>query len=121
MSTEQQTPVSNGSINLNSIVKAQERYKKFLQIASLFMKTPLTPVEISIMDEFYHIEQGAITTESRKVARENLNMSAENLNNYIRVLRKKNIIIDNSIRSSFLQPLAIGDTMLITIALKVEL
>jgi poly-beta-hydroxyalkanoate depolymerase len=92
-------------IVLTSKVKATERYRVFLQVASLFMKNPLTPVEISIIDEFYHAESGLITTGSRKTVRENLNISAGQLNNYIRELRIKKIIIEDSLNPRVLQPL----------------
>ena len=120
MSTEQSTPVV--PINLSSTVQAQERYKKFLQIVSLFLKEPLTPVEISIIDEFYHAEAGNITTNSRRQVRENLNMSAAQLNNYIRVLRNnKKVIAKNSLISPFLQPIPEGENMFIAIKLKVTI
>lgn len=109
-------------VTLSSKVKATERYKKVLQVVSLFLKEPITPVEISIIDEFYHAESGLITTESRKTVRQNLNMSAEQLNNYIRVLRKtKKLIIKDSLHPIFLQTLPEGDTMTIIINLQVVL
>lgn len=85
------------SIKIKSKVKATDRYKKFLQISSLFLTVPITRVEIDVLDEFYNISGGKLTTEDRRRVRETLDMSAEQLNNYIRTLRKKRIIIDDEI------------------------
>lgn len=115
------TEIAIQPINISSKVKATERYKKFLQVASLFLKEPITPVEVSIIDELYHAESGLVTTESRKTVRDNLNTSAEQLNNYIRSLRKKKLIKDDSIHPLFLQILPEGDFMVISIKLEVIL
>lgn len=114
-------------INLRSTVKATERYRTYLRIASLFLKKPLTSMEMDIMDEFYHQKSGIIDTESRKAVREVLGISPEHLNNYIRALRKKNIIIDQpgtdtiSLHPSFLQPMPEDKIMNISINLQVVL
>lgn len=111
------TPTSQ--IALKSKVKATERYKKYLQILSLFLHKPLTGVEIDILDEFYHVESGAITSSSRKTVRENLNVSAEHLNNYIKRLRAKGVIKEDSLIPMLLQPIPEGETMQIHITLGV--
>lgn len=117
---ETETPIM--PITISSKVKATERYKKFLQVASLFLKEPMTPVEVSIIDEFYHAEAGLITTQSRKTVRDNLKMTPEQLNNYIGVLRKKKkLIVGNSLHPLFLQPMPEGDIMGIAIKLEVVL
>jgi hypothetical protein len=106
-------------LTIISKVKATERYKKYLQIISLFMTKPLTSVEIDVLDELYHTSNGVLTTESRKTIRENINMSPENLNNYIRGLRKKNVIIDETINSRFLITIPPDELFNINLELKV--
>lgn len=108
-------------ISLKSKVKATERYRRYLQVLSLFLHKPLTPVEMDIIDEFYHTESGAITSSSRKIVRENLNVSAEHLNNYIKRLRIKGIIKEDSLIPMLLQPIPEGDNMQININLAVTL
>lgn len=105
---------------LRSKVKATNRYRKFLEVSSLFMTKPLTKVEMSLLDEFYQISGGKITTEYRKIVRENLDMSSEQVNNYIGNLRKRGIIIDDEINSKFLINIPESEIFAINIFLQVE-
>lgn len=107
------------TFTLNSKVTALDRYKKYLQIVSLLMKKPLTDLEITILDEFYHASYGVITTESRRTVRENVNLSSENLNNYILKLRKRKVIIDDRINPNLL--IAIPETETFDIHLKLAI
>jgi arginyl-tRNA synthetase len=63
---------------------------------AVLKKSTKTDVEMQIIDEFYHAESGAITTSSRKTVRENMDVSAEHLNNYIRRLRLKKLMTKDS-------------------------
>jgi chaperonin cofactor prefoldin len=110
---------SIGAIKINSRVQALERYKKYLEVSSVFMKNPLTKLEIKFMDELFNNSGGIITTESRKTVRENLNISAEQLNNYIRGLRKKGVIIDDNISPHFLIDIPESETFSISVNCKV--
>jgi hypothetical protein len=113
---KQVTPIS-----LKSKVKATDRYRKYLEVLSLFLREPITDVEMQIIDEFYHAESGAITTSSRKTVRENMDVSAEHLNNYIRRLRLKKLMTKDSLIPMLLQPIPEGETMKIHINLAVIL
>lgn len=102
-------------------VKATDRYRKYLEVISLFLKRPLTKQEIDVLDEFYTVNLGEITTESRKEVRENLNISSENLNNYIRILRKDGYINGNLVHPVFHIGIPESDNFNIDVRLQVVL
>ena len=105
-------------IKLKGKVNALNRYRKFLEISSAIMKQPFTKLEIKLLDELYHAG-GILTTETRRQIRDNMKISPENLNNYIRVLRKKKILIDDSINPLFIIKIPESETMIINIELTV--
>lgn len=84
-------------VNIRPKIKATDRYKAFLQISSLFLTTPLTRMEIDILDELYSSHGGDLTTEARRQIREALDLSPELVNNYVRSLRKKKVITGDQI------------------------
>lgn len=100
-------------------VKATSRYRKFLEVSSVFLTNPFTKVEMDLLDELYH-QGGQITTDSRKTIRDNLDVSPEQLNNYIRALRKKGVIHDDVIVPALMCQIPAQSPFNIVVQLQVE-
>lgn len=92
-------------LTLTVKIKPENRYRKYLEITSLFLDKRLSPLQIDILDELYQFSKGELTTESRRHVRESLNKSQEQINNYILKMRKRKLIIDDNVNPKLLVPI----------------
>lgn len=79
-------------ITIPKRVAVDQRYKEFLKLVSASTSTGLSDREIDILDAFFWISEGVITTDSRKKVAESLEITDFNLNNMLGKLRKKDVI-----------------------------
>lgn len=85
-------------INLNFRCPRTDFYKQVIRLLASAHPEGLSRTEVDIIDQIFHqgeTEQKLITAEVRKHICSNLNMSAQNLNNYITKLKKKGYIVYN--------------------------
>lgn len=74
-------------------VAVEGRYKEFLRLIGASTATGLADREIDILDAFFWVSGGQIVKESRKHVAELLKITKYNLNNVIRDLRRKGLIV----------------------------
>lgn len=70
-----------------------DRYKLFLLVVSSTHNLKLSKTEIDIMDQFYWLSSGVITSQARKSIMESRNITEFNLNNILYKLRKRKILV----------------------------
>ena len=80
------------TFSIKQVVAKPDQYKMFLKILSALMNLKLSDREINIIDGFYQESNGIISKESRKLVAEKLNITEFNLNNYLKQMRKKNVM-----------------------------
>lgn len=105
-------------ITIKPKVHATKRYETFLKISSLFLAKPLTKVEVNILDELY-FTGGELNSDVRKLIKDALDMSAEQLNNYIKVLRAKKVIVGDRINPSLMISIPEEDHFMVEIDMRV--
>lgn len=86
-------------------VKEQNFYISYLQILNGILK--LTKTELSVLAQFMEIKNSLITTklyayttfstENRKYVQDRLNITQHNLNNFIKSLKEKKMIVNEDI------------------------
>lgn len=75
-----------------------EWYKQFIKIISITIHGGLSSTEIDILDQIYKLgdtDEKLITPNVRRLICSNLNISSQNLNNYITKLKSKSLIVYN--------------------------
>lgn len=75
-------------------------YKKYLTIFSIVMDSHLSNLQIDILSTCYIYGDKNVSTNSRKIIKQKLNISTNQLNNYILALKKLGFITpENKIHS----------------------
>lgn len=92
-------------ITIKPKIKATNRYRYYLQITSLFLQTPITPLEVDILDELYSCFDSEVTTDARKQIQSKFNKSPDLVNNYIRKMRLKKLLIGDAINPKLIIPI----------------
>ena len=114
-------------VALKSKIRATDRYRKYLKIVSVFLLKPLTNTEIDIIENLFLLSEGILTSEVRSKICDELNISSNQLNNYIRQLRIKNVIVENELNSIFKRPQNLnvsptnGDALVVNFTIKAEI
>lgn len=76
----------------------EDWYKQFIRLISITTPDGISQTETDVLDQIFKIgdtEEKLITPEVRKKICANLNISTQNLNNYITKLKKRNFIVYN--------------------------
>jgi hypothetical protein len=85
---------------------SSERYKKALSILSAILPQHLTEKEMKIISLLYELEgERVLNTEKRKVIREALQISDNDMNNYVRQLKNKSVLKEIRPKEIGLNPL----------------
>lgn len=74
-------------------IPVQDRYMKFLRIYATFKGLGLSERELEIIDQLYWLSEGKLTTQARKEIQEALDITDFNLNNQLRKIRSKGLIV----------------------------
>jgi DNA-binding MarR family transcriptional regulator len=86
------------TIRKQLILGKKDFYTKHLNIISNFLPVEFTPKEIDVVASFMSLEgdiaKDRFGTSARKIVREELGISPGGLGNYLRSLKKKNLIVD---------------------------
>jgi hypothetical protein len=69
------------------------RYRRFLTLFSSAYDLSLSDGEMTVLEEFYWVSQGKLTSDARKKVAQKMGITAFNLNNHIGKLRKKKMIV----------------------------
>lgn len=91
-----------------SRITREQFYKNYLHLLNAVLPAPLTETEIDILIHIYF--SGKILTSGlRKKIRDTLSISEKNLNNFVSKLKKKSVIVGNTINEKYLPPKADGN------------
>ncbi len=74
----------------------EEWYKQFIRLISISLDEGLSSMETNVLDQIFKIgdtDQKLITPEVRRNICKNLDISTQNLNNYIAKLKKRKFIV----------------------------
>lgn len=82
-------------------IERNKRYNLLVELISTIMKDNyLTPKEIKVVAKICELDKRTLTTENRKTIAEELGISIFDLNNYIKTLRKKYILKENTLNET---------------------
>lgn len=83
-------------IKLSLSTSNNDRYRKALSILSSILPEHLTEKDINIICLIYQMEgKRELTTAKRKSIREVLGISEQDLNNYVRQLKRKKVLVED--------------------------